>query len=65
LETSLASQVLIGGPATGVALAQVKRWRSGVSMGLLTGLMGYATANYFAVGVYHLSVYLIKAVTGL
>ncbi len=59
-ETSLASQSLIGGPATAVALAQVKNWKAGISMGLIIGLVGYATANFFAMGVYHLSLYLIE-----
>jgi uncharacterized membrane protein len=61
LETSLASQSLIGGPATAVALAQARGWKSGVSLGLIAGVLGYAIANYFGFGVYHLAARIVGA----
>lgn len=60
LETSLASQSLIGGPATAVALAQAKKWKSGISIGLVIGLVGYATGNYFAIMVFRITAKLIS-----
>ena len=60
LETSLASQSLIGGPATAMALAQAKGWRSGISLGLIVGVLGYAVANYFGIAVFHISSWLIN-----
>ena len=59
LETSLASQSLIGGPATAMALAQSKGWRSGISLGLIVGVLGYAVANYFGIAVFHISTWLL------
>jgi uncharacterized membrane protein len=54
-ETSLASQSLIGGAGTAIALAQAKQWKSGISIGLILGLIGYAIANFFGVFVFHIS----------
>lgn len=59
-ETSLASQALIGGAGTAVALAQAKSWKSGISFGLILGLAGYAIANFCGIFVYYLSSTLIR-----
>jgi uncharacterized membrane protein len=61
LMTSLASQSLIGGPSTAVALAQARGWKSGVSLGLIAGVLGYAIANYFGFGVYQLAARIVGA----
>ncbi len=58
-ETSLASQSLIGGPSTAVALSQSRGWKNGVSLGLVCGVLGYAIANYFGVGIYYLATKII------
>lgn len=58
-ETSLASQALIGGSGTAMSLAHVKDWRSGVTFGLVLGLVGYAIANYCGAAVFHISTLLI------
>jgi uncharacterized membrane protein len=58
-ETCLASQSLIGGAGTAVALAQAVQWRTGVSLGMILGITGYAIANYFGVMVYHVATFLI------
>ncbi len=42
-----ASQATIGGPATAAALAEANNWPHLVVPGILMGILGYATANYF------------------
>jgi uncharacterized membrane protein len=53
ISTVIASQSLIGGPATAVAIAQAKNWKSGISIGIILGVLGYAVANFFGVLVYN------------
>ncbi len=52
--TLVVSQVLIGGPGTAVAVAQAKKWKSGISVGIILGVFGYSIANYFGVFVFNL-----------
>lgn len=54
ISTMVASQALIGGPATSVAVAQARKWKSGISIGIILGVFGYAVANFFGVFVYNL-----------
>jgi uncharacterized membrane protein len=49
ISTMVASQALIGGPATAVAVAQARKWQSGISIGIILGVVGYAAANFFGV----------------
>lgn len=53
LDFGIVSQSLIGGPATSVAVAQSRRWQAGVSMGIVLGVLGYATANFFGAFVHY------------
>ena len=56
--TSVVSQVLIGGPATAVAVAQARKWKSGISIGIILGVLGYAIANFFGVLVHRILMFL-------
>ena len=53
ISTMVASQALIGGPATAVAVAHARRWKSGISIGIILGVLGYAIANFFGVLVFN------------
>ncbi|APJ04980.1 DUF819 family protein [Silvanigrella aquatica] len=50
----ITSQTLIGGPGTAVAIAQAKKWKSGVSIGIILGVFGYSIANFFGVFVFNI-----------
>lgn len=52
-ETAVTSQSLIGGPATAVAVAQSINWRTGVSLSVVLGVIGYAVGNFFGWLVFH------------
>ncbi|CAM9446627.1 unnamed protein product, partial [Phaeothamnion confervicola] len=45
-ELALASNANVGGPTTAAAMAAAKRWKTLVLPGLLTGILGYATATF-------------------
>jgi len=59
-ETALVSQALIGGPATALALAQAKNWRSGISMSLVLGVLGYALGNFAGGIVFYILNFLLN-----
>lgn len=63
-ELSLASQALIGGAGTAVALAQATNWKDGISIGLLLGIVGYIIANHLGMAVYYASDFLIRLLGG-
>lgn len=50
----ITSQTLIGGPGTAVAIAQAKKWKSGVSIGIILGVFGYSIANFFGIFVFNI-----------
>jgi uncharacterized membrane protein len=54
ISTMVASQALIGGPATAVAIAQTRKWKSGISIGIVLGVLGYAIANFFGTMVFQI-----------
>ncbi len=58
-EMAIASQSLIGGAGTAVALAQGTNWKEGISLGLILGTLGYIIANYIGLFVYSVSLKLI------
>lgn len=58
-EMAIASQSLIGGAGTAVALAQGTNWKEGISLGLILGTLGYIIANYLGLFVYSISLKLI------
>ncbi|MBI2344239.1 MAG: DUF819 family protein [Deltaproteobacteria bacterium] len=56
---AVASQSLIGGPSTAVAVAQAKNWRSGIPIAIIAGILGYAIANFCGMGIYHIARFMI------
>lgn len=54
-EIALASQALIGGVGTAVAIAQAKRWKNLVTYGVFIGILGYAIGNYVGLAVFHIT----------
>jgi uncharacterized membrane protein len=54
ISTMITSQALIGGPATAVAVAQARKWDAGITIGIILGVFGYATANFLGVFVYNI-----------
>ncbi|WP_161597570.1 DUF819 family protein [Fluviispira multicolorata] len=59
IATSIISQALIGGPGTAVALAQTRKWKSGIAIGIILGVLGYSIANFFGVFVFNLLQYIL------
>jgi uncharacterized membrane protein len=62
LEASICSQSLIGGPATAVAVAQAKRSKEGIGIGIILGLLGYAVGTFFGVGVAYIAKFLLGVI---
>jgi uncharacterized membrane protein len=60
LESSICSQSLVGGPATAVAVAQAKKSKEGITLGLLLGLLGYGIGSFCGVFVYKISKMIIE-----
>ena len=60
LETAVASQALIGGPSTALALCLGKNWKKGVSMALLLGLLGYCVANFMEIMMFKLLMFFYR-----
>ena len=60
LEKGLVSQALIGGSGTAVAYAQAKKWRKGISLGMILGVLGYTIGNYAGLLCYELTLKIIK-----
>ncbi|BBH52810.1 DUF819 family protein [Fluviispira sanaruensis] len=56
---SITSQALIGGPGTAVAVAQVRKWKSGVAIAIILGVLGYSIANFFGAFVFNFLQYLL------
>ncbi|MBI4236793.1 MAG: DUF819 family protein [Deltaproteobacteria bacterium] len=52
---AVASQSLIGGPSTAVAVAQAREWHEGVPIAVIAGVGGYAIANFIGVLIYRLA----------
>ncbi|WP_186643597.1 DUF819 family protein [Fluviispira vulneris] len=50
---SVTSQSLIGGPGSAVAVAQVRKWKSGVAIAIILGILGYSIANFFGKFVFN------------
>lgn len=48
------SQVLIGGPGTAIAVVHSIKWKDGISIAIILGVLGYAIANFFGVFVFNL-----------
>ena len=57
ISTMVISQALIGGPATAVSVAIARKWKNGISLGIILGILGYAIANFFGVFVYNILQY--------
>jgi uncharacterized membrane protein len=51
---SVASQALVGGPATALAVAVAREWPGLVLPGIIMGLLGYAVGTYLGFGVAYL-----------
>ena len=58
-EAALASQALIGGVGTAVAIVQAKGWKHMMPYAIAIGVFGYAIGNYIAIAVYHITKFLI------
>lgn len=57
---AVASQALIGGPSTAIAVAQAKNWKLGIPIAMIAGVFGYTISNFIGVFIYHASVRLIS-----
>ncbi|MBF0311893.1 MAG: DUF819 family protein [Oligoflexia bacterium] len=64
LQNAVCSQSLIGGPATAVAVAQAKRSKEGITLGLILGLLGYGIGTYCGMLVFHLALPICKWIWG-
>ena len=51
----VASQLLIGGPASAIASSQSIEWREGAVFGSILGVAAYGVGNFVGVGIYNLS----------
>jgi uncharacterized membrane protein len=61
-DVAIASQSLIGGPGTALALAQAKNLKSDFPSAIILGTLGYAIGNYVGISLYHISLFILQRI---